>query len=260
MANPDQLAHLKNSVSDWNSWRLTNRDITADLSGADLRGANLRGADLTKADLRQAVLAEANLREADLSRANFRRADLSQANLRRTDLSGANLSRANFRRADLSQANLMVADFGLANLSGADLSGADLKGTILIGANLNEANLTGCAVYGLSAWDVQLEGAIQANLVITPADAPAITVDNLAVAQFVYLLLNNKNVRHVIDTITSKVVLILGRSLPSARPFSTPSGMNFASGTTCQFCSISRNQRAVTSLKPSRRWPTWPGS
>src|SRR4030095_2512079 len=35
--------------------------------------------------------------------------------------------------------------------------------------------------------------------------------DNLEVAQFVYLLLNNKKIRDVIDTITSKVVLILGR-------------------------------------------------
>src|SRR5207248_5742801 len=31
------------------------------------------------------------------------------------------------------------------------------------------------------------------------------------VAQFIYLLLNNKEIRDVIDTITSKVVLILGR-------------------------------------------------
>ena len=30
-------------------------------------------------------------------------------------------------------------------------------------------------------------------------------------AQFIYLLLNNQKIRHVIDTITSKVVLILGR-------------------------------------------------
>lgn len=38
-----------------------------------------------------------------------------------------------------------------------------------------------------------------------------ITVDNLEVAQFIYLLLNNEKIRQVIDTITSKVVLILGR-------------------------------------------------
>jgi hypothetical protein len=40
---------------------------------------------------------------------------------------------------------------------------------------------------------------------------PEITVDNIEVAQFIYLMLNNQKVRDVIDTITSKVVLILGR-------------------------------------------------
>jgi AraC-like DNA-binding protein len=48
-------------------------------------------------------------------------------------------------------------------------------------------------------------------LVITPPEEESvIQVDNLEVAQFVYLLLNNEKIRHVIDTITSKVVLILG--------------------------------------------------
>ena len=50
---------------------------------------------------------------------------------------------------------------------------------------------------------------MQKNLIITPHGEPAITVDNLEVAQFIYLLLNNESVRRVIDTITSKVVLIL---------------------------------------------------
>jgi hypothetical protein len=40
---------------------------------------------------------------------------------------------------------------------------------------------------------------------------PRITVDNIEVAQFIYLLLHNEKLRDVIDTITSKVVLILGR-------------------------------------------------
>ena len=46
---------------------------------------------------------------------------------------------------------------------------------------------------------------------ITDAGEPTITVDNLEVAQFIYLMLNNRKVRDVIDTITSKAVLILGR-------------------------------------------------
>ena len=42
-------------------------------------------------------------------------------------------------------------------------------------------------------------------------DEPEITVDNVEVAQFVYLLLHNEKIRDVIDTIGKKGVLLLGR-------------------------------------------------
>jgi hypothetical protein len=60
-------------------------------------------------------------------------------------------------------------------------------------------------------WRSKLEGAKQQNLVITRIDEPQITVDHIEVAQFIYVMLNNQKIRDVIDTITSKVVLILGR-------------------------------------------------
>jgi hypothetical protein len=59
--------------------------------------------------------------------------------------------------------------------------------------------------------EVGLESIKQQNLIITPENEPEITVDNVEVAQFVYLLLHNEKIRDVIDTITSKAVLILGR-------------------------------------------------
>jgi len=37
------------------------------------------------------------------------------------------------------------------------------------------------------------------------------------VAQFIYLLLNNEKIRSVIDSITSKVVVILGRFTPERK-------------------------------------------
>lgn len=95
-----------------------------------------------------------------------------------------------------------------------NLSGANLICTQLVRADFSGANLTGCKVYGTSAWEVTLEGAVQEELVITPPDMPeevALTVDDLHVAQFLYLLLNKDTIRCAIDTITSKVVLILGR-------------------------------------------------
>ena len=72
--------------------------------------------------------------------------------------------------------------------------------------------MTGSRIYGASVWDVKInKNTQQQNLAITDYGAPAIVVDNIKVAQFIYLLLNNEEVRDVIDTITSKAVLILGR-------------------------------------------------
>ena len=56
-----------------------------------------------------------------------------------------------------------------------------------------------------------LESATQKNLIITRDGEPKITIDDLEIAQFIHILLNNQKIRKVIDTITSKVVLILGR-------------------------------------------------
>jgi uncharacterized protein YjbI with pentapeptide repeats len=200
----------------------------AKLWGADLSDANLMRADLIRASLIEASLSKANLSHADLWEADLRRADLSEANLREVRLSDANLSHANLRRADLTftkfnRTNLRGATLAAADLSEADLRTADLIGANLIGSNLirtriDNAKISKSYVYGVSVWDLEGEFWEQKDLIITPADQPSITVDNIKVAQFVYLILNNKEIRDVINTLTSKTVLILGRfALPERK-------------------------------------------
>ena len=248
MANPDHVGRLAAGVAEWNSWRQRDVNVIPDLSGADLGASDLKGIDLSRADLTRACLHSAYLRGAALTEANLTKACLQQCSLIRADLVGATLNGADLTAAfgmsaDFTRATLIGADLGAAflisanftsanlsaakltstaltgaNLTGADLSGANLRGAQLIQANLSRANLTGCRIYGLSAWDVQVDGAIQLELIINPPRTPRITVDNLEIAQFIYLLLNNQKIRHVIDTITSKVVLILGRFTPERKP------------------------------------------
>ena len=124
----------------------------------------------------------------------------------------------NLRGADLSRADLREANLTRADLRGTDLTWVDFTRAILIETNLLDANLAGCRVYGIAAWDLKLERANQRDLVITwQPDQPQITVDNIEVAQFIYLLLHNEKIRDVIDTITSKMVLILGRFTPERK-------------------------------------------
>jgi len=109
-------------------------EISADLSGADLRSADLSRANLRSANLSGANLRSANLSGADLSGANLRSANLSGADLRSANLSGANLRSADLSGADLSGANLRSANLSGADLRSADLSGADLRSADLSGA------------------------------------------------------------------------------------------------------------------------------
>lgn len=210
--------------------------LGANLTNATLFGSNLRGAKLVSATLEDAYLVGANLSEADLMDANFSRADLrlakfSDANLLGADFIGANVTALDLSGADLSESCLNGADLSGTNLSGANLEGADLSesklhktnlsraklprsnlyAALMIETNLENADLTGCSVYGISAWDLRLKGAKQLDLIITLPGEPIITVDDIEVAQLIYLLLKNERIRNVIDTLGKKAVLILGR-------------------------------------------------
>jgi uncharacterized protein YjbI with pentapeptide repeats len=201
--------------------------VQSDLTGIQLEWANLvlahikdsilRNADLTSANLHDASLTMSDLRGACLNHADLMRVDLSFTKLMGTDFTSAKLGRANFLRADATGAKFLYADMRFSDLDEADLTGADLCETNLTGArlhrtNLKGARLSGSRVYGISVWDIVTDDKTeQADLIISPEGDPTITVDSLEVAQFVYLLLKNERIREVIDTITSKVVLILGR-------------------------------------------------
>jgi uncharacterized protein YjbI with pentapeptide repeats len=233
MAIKEQVDLVRRGPEVWNEWKRNHPASQVDLSGADFSNAYLSGADLTGVNLSGANLVNAFLERADLSNATLHEADLSEANLAWTQLSYASLSRAILRRAhfynsalraadltsaDLQDANLRWTNLRWANFTSANLRRARLGGAIMVETVLDRADMTGCFVHGLSAWDVSLDGTIQKDLVITDEDQTVVTVDDLEIAQFMYILLNNKKIRGVIDAITSKVVLILGRFSPERKP------------------------------------------
>jgi uncharacterized protein YjbI with pentapeptide repeats len=241
MANPHHVQRLLEGAEAWNEWRTTSgewpdlrgaslRDanlVRADLAGVDLTDADLRGADLEKSACREATLVGAALIDANLVETSFFGADLTGADLTRAFLLNANLRAARLQSANLTDANLAGADLQRADFAGATCAGTDFSSATMVGTSFASATLTGCRVYGVSPWDVDLTGAIQRDLIITPTkvdvltatastatlwmSAGDITVDDLEVAQFVALLLRNEKLRRVIDTMTAKMVLILGR-------------------------------------------------
>jgi uncharacterized protein YjbI with pentapeptide repeats len=244
-ADPKHIELLRKGVGPWNNWRAANPDENPRLSGADLRGidlrhVNLQGADLSSIegygiDLYHANLRSANLRRAFLQSAKLFKADMSGADLTRASLSHADLGMARLRKATLRDATCMWCDFGSAdfsrsdlsfanlnysrlfdvNLSGATLVETSLMATLLIRVNLKSATLQGCRVHGAAVWKIQTdEHTTQANLIVTDFNDPTVTTDSLEIAQLIHLLINAAAIRDVINSMTGRAVLLLGRFTP----------------------------------------------
>ena len=106
----------------------------------------------------------------------------------------------------MSESNLSEAI-----LDGANLINVDLTRAVLVQTHIEKVKLSGSSIYAVNVWDLKGEFEEQRDLVITRKGEPVITVDNIKIAQFIYLILNNEEIRDVINALTSKSVLILGR-------------------------------------------------
>jgi hypothetical protein len=205
------VTELKQGVQHWNKWRLDHPEVRPLLFDTDLRREATGLADLDGIDFANANLIASNLSGVQLINANFHEANLGGADLSRAILEGANFCRS---------------DLYATNLSHAKLRGANLQGTQMAMTMLNDAQLIGCKIYGMSAWDVAVKGLDQGELVIVyrrdsssagadilsrQLDESTIIVDDIETAQFVYLILNNPKISRAVDSLTSKIVLILGR-------------------------------------------------
>lgn len=223
MANAEHLDMLRRSgVKAWNAWRRRHsrgpRRIMPNLSGADLSGVNLRGFDLSHTNFWGARLRRADLTRANLYAAQMREADLTGARLDRAQIKFAVLSRVNLTRASLRQADLTGASLRRATLSKADLTGANLRHVSLAEAEVDGATLSGCQLYGAGIWGLRGTPKRESGLVVQAAeDSPALTVDDLESAQFLFVLLDNPRIAEAIDALSNRTVLILGRFTPAQK-------------------------------------------
>jgi len=174
----EHLSQLAKGVDSWNAWRKIHPEIIQPrLRGVRLNKLMLQGIDLSGADLYTASLWKANLDGADLTNA-----DLSSVTMNGTSLRDANLRGANLR---------------FARMVGADVTGA---------------KFSGCHVYGCSIWNLIGKPTEQNDIVITPLNDPQrVTVDDLQIAQFMFLVINNNVIREALVLMSSRAVLLLGR-------------------------------------------------
>lgn len=215
----------------------------ADLNGASLWGTNFSFANLENTNLQgvhadEAIFIEANLNDvqasgmqacnADFSNATMTNwltydgklydSNLTNANLKNSELSGCEFNNCTLINSYFENADLTNCNFTKANLEGANLKNTLLIGCLFVDAQLLNSDLSFANVYGVSTWNIKTNNqTIQKDLIITKEKEPKITLDNIKIAQFIYLLLQNEEIKDIIETVTSKAVLILGRFTPERK-------------------------------------------
>ena len=151
MANPENLKILKRGVKSWNKWvqiKKNDPQIGLQFSAHEGTKASAIGfwADLTGADLRGAELSQLTDIIGEIEGRPVRGVEEEGHDLRGADLRGANLNGASLTYADLTGANLYKAelkgaDLIFTNCRGANLGGANLSKTFLGQTNFFQTNL-----------------------------------------------------------------------------------------------------------------------
>ncbi|WP_319422172.1 pentapeptide repeat-containing protein [Pleurocapsa sp. FMAR1] len=159
---------------------------------ASLNKANLKNVEFNESDFSKASLVEANLENARLKNIWFGQADLTQANFKEACLSFTNFENANMYMANLSGVEGVRVTLKKAFLKKANLKKINLVNSFFDDANLNEATLEkatldDCSIYGVSLWGTKAEEIKLNNVYISPKIKESLTINNLKLAQTIYL-------------------------------------------------------------------------
>ena len=225
MANSEHVEIFKNGVAAWNQWRKRNNSIKPDLSDIkflgdiyvgnhiydlpcyanyDFSGCNFNRTSMRNCMFTRCNLSDCNIHFSDLVDSYWDECDFSHASLRVSKIGSAEFIACDFTCADLSYCSAEETNFTDSKLIATNLSNVSLVKTDFTNTLIDKTR-----VYGISAWDLILRNSKQSNIYIEKENS-SITVPNIELAQFISLLIRSSKIRDIIDTITSKVVLILG--------------------------------------------------
>lgn len=173
--------------------------------------ADFRGGEFNKSDINESTLKNSIFNGSNFSYASITNSDFTDSDFYFCTFFGAELVYSNFTNVEFSGSDMTYTNLSESNLMNTILNNVELHGAIFLGTTIEGTNLSHSHIYGVSVWGSIGEPKEQLDLLITPWDEPEVTVDNIEIAQFIHLLLTNDKLKAIIDTITSKVVLILGR-------------------------------------------------
>jgi uncharacterized protein YjbI with pentapeptide repeats len=225
MAKSEDVAKLVAGVEVWNNWRKTDKENNPDLSDINFISVGGQPEYCILPEYSGFDLSHCNLNRASLRNCIFSECDFSSSSLHFSDIVDSRCVNCNFQGAELNVSKIGSSEFISCDFTDAQLSYCSAEETSFIGStfirtkldmmslvktDFSNTMIDGALVYGISAWDLNFKGSVQQNIYISDKYT-SITVPNIELAQFIALLVNNSKIREIIDTISSKVVLILGR-------------------------------------------------
>ncbi len=212
MLSSQVLEKLKSGAKSWNKWRLTDEGRSVDLSDTDFVRDCPSGEEFYDLPLFQGFnFSGMNMDRVSMRNSTFIDCDFSNSHFHFSDLVDSYCLKCNFTGVDLSYCSAEETSF-----SGSVLVGTNLSNMSLVKTDFSNACIESTCAYGISAWDLNLNDSQQSNIAMSESNN-SITVPTIELAQFISLLINSKNLHQVIETITSKVVLILGRFTPERK-------------------------------------------
>ncbi|GGG37263.1 hypothetical protein GCM10011344_42580 [Dokdonia pacifica] len=152
--------------------------------------------------------------ETQFDNSKFNYCIFKNCTFKKTYFIGANLNYSKFNNCKFIGCNLSKTEQYLTKYDNCTILYTYLKFANLTETHLYKTTIDSSKIYGVSTWGIKIEGSISKNLIITndiEDNSSEISVDNIEIAQFIYMLIDNRKIRDVVTSLTSKVILILGR-------------------------------------------------
>jgi uncharacterized protein YjbI with pentapeptide repeats len=205
MRENDFQTLLLSGKDSWNSFREANPRQRVNFNGTILDNQSFEGYNICNCSFYEASLINCNFNNAQICWSSFFHTNLNNSTF-------LNINREHYTlETRLQGVNLRWTSFANANLQNVQMKGATLEGVHFHNCDMRGADISNSLINGISSWGNIIEVTTnQTDLIITGWDEPTVTVDNIEIAQFLYLMISNHKIRNIIDSLATKVVLILG--------------------------------------------------
>ena len=209
MSEDKYIKLLRLGKTAWNNHRQENYTDRVNFNCVNLDGFDFEGYNLNNCHFYQSSLQRCNLNKTEICWSSFFHCKLANSTIINPDIIHYS------EETSFQGVNLRWSSFAESDLQSVNMKGALFEGVHLHNCNLKGADISFSRIHGLSSWGNDTdETTIQNDLIITPHDESTVKVDNFEIAQFLYLIITNKKIRRIIDTLATKVVLILGSFSP----------------------------------------------